>query len=165
MFHHFRSRGGWPRRYAYGYAACYASPEHHEQDRQRERDGSRYESRRHGRGRSGRSGVRRPLRYLSYHLGLDEDQMRRVAVTLDTLKMEREQARLDESRTVSSLADLVRKDDVSVDDLKQALAPRVDSAQRLQLAIARAVLEIKDVLDTEQREEFSYLLSNRTIVL
>ncbi len=96
---------------------------------------------------------------------LDDEQMRRVAAILDRLKNEREQAKLDESRTVSELAALVTTEGVSIDDLKSALAPRVASAERLQLVVARAVQEITEVLELEQREEFAYLLSNRSIVL
>lgn len=141
---------GWSRRYAFAHA--YHQPS--------------YESRKHSSYRShGGFGVRRPLRYLGYHLDLDDEQMRRVAAILDRLKNEREQATLDESRTVSELAALVTKEGVSIDDLKSALAPRVASAERLQLVVARAVQEITEVLELEQREEFAYLLSNRSIVL
>ena len=147
MYHRYH---GWSRRYAFAHA--YHQPS--------------YESRKHSSYRShGGFGVRRPLRYLGYHLDLDDEQMRRVAAILDRLKNEREQAKLDESRTVSELAALVVKEGVSIDDLKAALAPRVASAERLQLVVARAVQEITEVLELEQREEFAYLLSNRSIVL
>ena len=68
------------------------------------------------------------MRYLGYQLDLDDEQMRRVAVILDRLKTEREQAKLDESRTVSELAELVVKDGVSIDELKSALSPRAAMA-------------------------------------
>ena len=121
-----------------------------------------YESRRHGRGNFG---VRRPLRYLTYQLDLDEAQTRKVAAILDQLKHEREQAKLDESRTVSNMAELVTNPDLSVDMLKEALAPRVDAAERLQAAVARAIQQMAVVLDPDQREEFAYLLTSKAIVL
>ena len=146
MYHHCN---WWSRRYAYAYAAPHQSR-------------SYYESRRHR--RSG-FGVRRPLRYLGYQLDLDEDQMRKVAAILDALKVEREQGSLDEKKTVSELANIVTKGDVSVDELRDVLKPRIDSAGRLQLAVARAVLEMVEVLDEDQREEFAYLLRNGTVRL
>lgn len=147
MYHRY---AGWSRRYAYAHA-CYQPF---------------YASRNYGKHRShGGFGVRRPLRYLGYQLDLDDEQMRRVAVILDRLKTEREQAKLDESRTVSELAELVVKVGVSIDELKSALSPRVASAERMQLVVARAVQEIAEVLEREQREEFAYLLSNRSIVM
>ena len=146
MYHHCN---WWSRRYAYAHAASHGSR-------------SYYESRRHR--RSG-FGVRRPLRYLGYQLDLDEEQMRKVAAILDTLKVEREQGSLDEKKTISELANIVTKGDVSIDELRDVLKPRIDSAGRLQLAVARAVLEMVEVLDEDQREEFAYLLRNGTVRL
>ena len=154
MFHHCRR---WAPRYAYAYAAD-CGPRRHRKSRSEHT----YESRRHGRSNFG---VRRPLRYLTYHLDLDETQTRKVATILDQLKHEREQSKLDESRTVSDLADLVTNPDLSVDMLKEALAPRVDSAERLQLAVARAVQQLAVVLDPDQRAELAYLLTSKALVL
>ena len=146
MYHHCN---WWSRRYAYAHAASRTSKNY-------------YESRHH---RRGGFGVRRPLRYLGYQLDLDEDQMRKVAAILDRLKVEREQGSLDEKKTVSELANIVTKEDVSVDELREVLKPRIDSAGRLQLAVARAMLEMVALLDADQREEFAYLLRNGTLHL
>jgi hypothetical protein len=146
---------GWSRRHAY--ANCTTG-----RDTQQPK-ASLYESRRHSRGSS--FGVRRPLRYLAYHLDLSEDQMRRVAILLDRLKTEREQALLDESKTVTSAAELIVKDDVSMDELTRALDPRSEAAQRLALATARTLFEIRSILEPDQIKDFAYLLSNRSIVL
>ncbi len=154
MFHYSRR---WGPGYAYAYACGPTSRRH-----RKSRSEHTYESRRHG---HGRFGVRRPLRYLTYHLELDETQVRKVAAILDQLKNEREQAKLDESRTVSDLAELVTNTDLSVDMLKEALAPRVEAAERLQLAVARAIQQMAVVLDPDQREEFAYLLTSKAIVL
>ena len=148
MFHHCM---GWTRRHAYAHG-----------NSQSKTQSSFYESRQHGRSSLG---VRRPLRYLAYHLDLSEDQMRRVAILLDRLKTEREQARLDESKTVTSIAELIEKSDLSMDDLAKALDPRIAATQRLTMLTARTVFEIRDLLDEKQRQDFAYLISNRTIVL
>jgi hypothetical protein len=96
---------------------------------------------------------------------MDDGQVRRIAAILDRLKTEREQAKLDEARTVTNLAALVTNPEVGVDMFKEALAPRVESAERLQLAIARAVQDIVTELDAEQREDFAYLLNSKAFVL
>ena len=152
MYHNCR---GWSRRYAYGWAQA---PRYEDT----EATSSHYESRHFGgRRRSSRSGgfgTRRPLRYLSYNLDLDEKQVRQVAAILDGLKMEREQATLDEKKTVAELASLVTRDDLSVEALRSALAPRLASAEHLQVSIAKGLHEIVGLLDADQRQEFAYLL-------
>ncbi len=137
----------WSRRYAYATAQS---------------NQPFFESRQY---RRGTFGVRRPLRYLSYQLDLDEAQRRRIAAALDRLKMEREQGKLDKKKTVSDLADLVTRENVSVDELRKALAPRLESTENLQMAIARAVQEIVAVLDADQREEFAHLLRSGVLNL
>ena len=118
---------------------------------------------RHG-SRSGSFGVRRPLRYLSYQLDLDESQRRHVAAALDSVKIEREQMALDEKKMVSELADLVYDDatdeshKLSTDTLKEALSTRVRSSEQLQKRTAKALKQIVEVLDPDQRQEFAYLI-------
>jgi hypothetical protein len=148
MYHHCNR---WSRRYAY------ASAYHDAKSEQ-----PFYESREH---RRGSFGVRRPLRYLSYQLDLDEQQRRRIAAVLERLKIEREQGALDQKKTVAGLADLVTREDVSIDELRKALAPRVQSTENLQMAIARAVQEIVALLDSDQREEFAHLLRSGALKL
>ena len=141
----------WSRRYAY--ASAYNDPQSQRPF---------FESRQH---RRGNFGVRRPLRYLSYQLDLDEQQKRSVAAVLDRLKIEREQGRLDHKKTVSALADLVTREDVSVEELRAALAPRLASSENLQIAIAKAVQEIVTLLDPDQREEFGHLMRSGVLDL
>ena len=156
MFHHCNR---WSRRYAYAYGYVDGRSQKHS-------DSTNYESRRHrSRHSAGGFGVRRPLRYLAYHLDLDDGQMRRIAAIMDRLRTEREQAKLDEARTVTKVASLVTNPDVSVDLLKDALAPRVASAEQLQLATARALQDIIVELDAEQREDFAYLMNAKGFVL
>ena len=92
-------------------------------------------------------------------------ERRRIAAALDRLKMEREQGKLDKKKTVSDLADLVTRENVSVDELRKALAPRLESTENLQMAIARAVQEIVAVLDADQREDIAHLLRSGVLYL
>ena len=102
MFHCYR----WPRTYAHAHSG--SSGIRHPY----------YESRgvRHG-----GFGMRRPLRYLSHHLNLDESQRRKLAASFERLKLEREQANLDRKRVDAVLAEEFVQTDVSGDDLRQAL--------------------------------------------
>ena len=133
---HFRYGcfGPWPMRsmkmaYAYGYAAPDSSFDEASFEDQGSREGesrgrSTWYAHREHRGRrghrSGNFGVRRPLRYLSYQLDLDESQRRQVAAALDSVKIEREQMALDEKKMVSELADLVH--DGGPEDAENKLA-------------------------------------------
>jgi hypothetical protein len=142
---------GWKRYAVAGYTTPVDDSEADEQP-------SYQESRHHSGHRGGSFGARRPLRYLSYRLDLDESQQRTLAAILERLKIDREQAKLDEQKTVSEVATMVTGETISVDGFQQALAPRVDSARNLQIAIAKAMQELTDLLDVDQREELAHLL-------
>ena len=153
-----RRAHGWPYRYAWG-TAWYGSPESQEDSTGPEARDPYYMHRDHRRrGRSGSFGVRRPLRYLSYQLDLEESQRRKVAAVLDRVKVEREQSELDEKKMVSALADLIEKPDLSTASVQETLSTRVRSTEKLQATIARSIGEIVAVLDPDQREEFAYLV-------
>jgi hypothetical protein len=163
--------------YAYGYAApagssadddSYREDSFSRDDRSERARGTWYAHREH-RGRrghrSGNFGVRRPLRYLSYQLDLDESQRRQVAAALDSVKIEREQMALDEKKMLSELADLVHDGGaedaelvLSTDALKETLSARVRSNEQLSMRIAKALKQIVEVLDPDQRQEFAYLI-------
>ncbi len=166
----------WPMRpmkmaYAYGYAAPADDPGADRRDDERRPDDEPPASwtwyahrqhrgrRRHG---GGNFGVRRPLRYLSYQLDLDESQRRQIAAALDSLKIEREQAELDEKKMLSELADLVDAGGgdggLDTDAVKTALSARVRSSEQLQKRTAKALKQIAEVLDPDQRQEFAYLI-------
>jgi len=119
-----------------------------------------YESRQSG---AARFGIRRPLRYLSYHLDLDEAQRRQVAASLEQIKLEREQIDLSRKRANGVLADRFVQPEVSVDDFRQALSRQEQAETQLRTVIAKSLHDIADVLDEEQRDEFAHLL--RTGVL
>ena len=119
-----------------------------------------YETRRH---RGAQFGVRRPLRYLSSQLDLSENQMRRMASALNAIKNEREQSALDEKRTVAAIADLMTDGTPTLEELNAALEPRNKSAEQLHAEIAQAMVQISDMLDEDQREQFASLLSSGAI--
>lgn len=148
MFH----RNQWPYRYAYAHS--HSCGIHRLESRAHQSRGGR---------RHGGFGVRRPLRYLSYHLDLDESQRRQLAASFERIKLEREQAELDKKKSDASLADEFIRSEVSVEELRQALAPRAQIDANLQTVVAKELFEIATMLDAEQREEFAHLL--RTGVL
>lgn len=102
--------------------------------------------------------MRRPLRFLAYKLGLDEQQVSELAVILDGLKMERAQAELDLRRTGSAYADLLAADTFDDAAASQIAGDRVRSAERVQKVVQAAVGEIHRLLAEEQRRRFVYLL-------
>jgi len=168
---HYRCFGAmWPMRpmkmaYAYGYTVPDEDSRARDGEPGERSSGTWYAHRRH-RGRRSHGGadfgVRRPLRYLSYQLDLDESQRRQIAAALDTLKLEREQMALDEKKMLSELADLVDSDGddegLNTDALKDALSARVRSSEHLQKRTAKALKQIVEVLDPDQRQEFAYLI-------
>ncbi len=103
-------------------------------------------------------GVRRPLRYLSYQLDLDEAQARKVASILNRLKTEQEQAALDHKRTVAAVADLIAGAEPLEQELTIALAPRKQSEDRMQQEVRSAIQALHAVLDQDQRERLADLM-------
>ncbi len=143
----------WPWRYAYA-----AVQSNHPNQK------PFYESRwKHHAGRS--FGVRRPLRFLAHELDLDEPQTRKMAAILNRLKTEREQAALDEKRTVAAMATLLEDGTPTLDEVREALAQRVKSAELLQDETAQALVSISTFLDEDQREQFINLLLTGSVTL
>ncbi len=123
------------------------------------------ESRWHNRGGGSSFGVRRPLRYLVHKLDLDESQTRKMAGVLNQLKTEREQAELDEKRTVAAMAHLLEEGTPSLDEVRVALSGRVKSAEHLREETAKALVAISNFLDDDQRDEFVNLLLTGSVSL
>lgn len=159
----------WPWRYAYAASfakacttACNTSDR---SGRDRSVQNSNFqESRWHHSGGSG-FGVRRPLRYLSHHLDLDESQVRRMATVLNSLKTEREQVELDEKRTVAAMANLLESGTPTLDEVREVLDVRVKSAELLKEETAKSLVSISDFLDDDQRHEFIKLLLTNSVTL
>lgn len=115
------------------------------------------ESRWHGH-RGSSFGVRRPLRYLAHRLDLDDNQMRRMATVLNQLKTEREQASLDEKRTVAGLAAIMAEGTPTLDDCREVLTGRTKATEQLNEETAKSIVAICDLLDDDQRAEFVDLM-------
>ncbi len=139
----------WPWRYAYASAVNHAA--------HTIRKRSRYETRMHRHG-GGDFGVRRPLRYLTHALDLDEGQTRRMARVLNQLKTEREQGKVDENRTNAEVARLLESGTPTMDEMRTALAKRVSSAEHMREETAKALVAMSDLLDDDQREMLAGLL-------
>ena len=116
-------------------------------------------------GGGGALGVRRPLRFLAWKLGLNEQQVGELAKILNDLKTERAQAAVDHRRTVAAFADAIVAD--AFDDKRAAEGgdQRVKSAQQLRDAVVRALGRIHAVLDARQRSELAYLIRTGALTI
>src|SRR2546428_7417763 len=103
-------------------------------------------------------GVRRPLRFLAFQLGLDETQTREVARILDELKTERAQASVDHRRMSAALADLLAEDSFDATRAAEAGPARGESAERMRQATLRALDPPHPVLRPQQRPQVRALL-------
>jgi Spy/CpxP family protein refolding chaperone len=114
---------------------------------------------------AGSFGVKRPLRFLAYKLGLSEPQVTELAAILDELKTERAQAAVDDRRTLSAFAEAISGE--AFDDRKAAdgAALRKKSAERLDDAVVKALGRIHKLLTPQQRERFAYLIRTGTVLL
>jgi Spy/CpxP family protein refolding chaperone len=110
-------------------------------------------------------GVRRPLRFLAYRLGLDESQTREVARILDELKTERAQAAVDHRRMSGALADVLVEDTFDAARAAEAAGARVQSAERMRQATVRALDRIHRVLRPEQRATLAMLIRTGAVTL
>ena len=110
-------------------------------------------------------GVRRPLRFLAYKLGLDERQVTELARVLNELKTERAQAEVDRRRTVAALADAVAGDSFDGARRAKAAACGCKSAERLRDAVVKALQQIHALLDEEQRKRLAYLIRTGTLAI
>ena len=108
-------------------------------------------------------GVRRPLRFLAYKLGLDERQVGELARILNSLKTERAQAEVDGRRAMAGLADAIAGATFDPQAASAAATVRVHSAERLRDAVTRALAELHGVLDPEQRARLAYLIRTGTL--
>jgi len=103
-------------------------------------------------------GVRRPLRYLAFKLGLDERQVGELARILNALKTERAQAEVDGRRAMAGLADAVASTTFDRQAAADAASARVRSAERLRDAVTTALADLHAMLDPEQRTRLAYLI-------
>src|SRR5262245_29135259 len=111
----------------------------------------------------GAFGVRRPLRFLAFKLGLDEQQTAELARILNALKTERAQAEVDSRRAMAGLADAIAGSSFDAQAAGDAATLRVRSAERLRDAVAKALGELHVLLDPEQRARLAYLIRTGTL--
>ena len=110
-------------------------------------------------------GVRRPLRFLAFKLGLDEGQVAEFARILNELKTERAQAEVDRRRTVAAFADAVAGEGFDAAKAGEGGTLRVASAERLREAVTKALQQIHALLDQEQRKRLAYLIRTGTLII
>lgn len=116
-------------------------------------------------GGGGSFGVRRPLRFLAYKLGLDEQQVSTLARILDELKTERAQAEVDRRRTVAAFADALTASSFDVNRANEGGELRVQSAARLRQAVVKALQEIHAALNPDQRARLAYLIRTGALAI
>src|SRR6185436_9791661 len=114
---------------------------------------------------AGGFGIRRPLRFLAWKLGLSEPQLERFAAVINELKTERAQASVDDRRALTLLAEAAIGDEFDTTKAGEAARLRVESAQRLQQRVADSLAQMHAVLDAEQRARLAYLLRTGTLVM
>jgi len=114
---------------------------------------------------SGGFGIRRPLRFLAWKLGLSEPQLERFAAVINELKTERAQASVDDRRALTLLADAATAEAFDQAKAQEAAKLRIESAQRLQQRVADALAQMHAVLEPDQRTRLAYLLRTGTLVM
>ncbi|MGO8994253.1 MAG: Spy/CpxP family protein refolding chaperone [Polyangiaceae bacterium] len=113
----------------------------------------------------GSFGVRRPLRFLAHKLELNEEQVAELARILDDLKTERAQGAVDHRRTTAAFADAIGSESFDEAKVAEAADTRVKSADRLRVAVVKALGRIHKLLDAEQRAKLAYLLRTGALAI
>jgi Spy/CpxP family protein refolding chaperone len=110
-------------------------------------------------------GARRPVRFLAVRLDLDDAQVARLAKIVERLRVEREQAAVDTRRAAGALADAFEGAALEASQIEAATRLRVEATRRVQESVARALGELHELLDAEQREEFASLIRSGAVHL
>ncbi len=111
----------------------------------------------------GHFGVRRPLRFLAYRLGLEDAQVAELAKILDEIKTERAQAAVDHRRALSAFADAIAGETFDEAKAASGAALRLQSAERLKGAVVSALGRLHRLLEPAQRERLAYLIRTGTL--
>jgi hypothetical protein len=114
---------------------------------------------------AGGFGVRRPLRFLAWKLGLSESQVAEFAVIINGLKTERAQAAVDDRRALTLLAEAAQANAFDAAKAAEASKLRIGSQERLQTQVADALGRMHALLDDEQRGRLAYLLRTGTLAM
>jgi len=112
---------------------------------------------------AGAFGIRRPLRFLAFKLGLDERQVGELARILDDLKTERAQAEVDGRRATAAFADAISGERFDAERATGGGAIRVTTAEHLRDAVTKALERLHALLEPEQRERLGYLIRTGTL--
>lgn len=110
-------------------------------------------------------GARRPVRFLADRLDLDDAQIAKLAKILERLRVEREQAAVDSRRAAGAIADAFEGAALEAERLDEATRLRVEATRRVQESVARALRELHELLDGEQREELASLIRSGALRL
>jgi len=110
-------------------------------------------------------GVRRPLRFMSWKLELNETQVEQLASILADLKTERAQAAVDHRRSVGLFADALEGDVFDGDKAAHGAEGRVQTAAKLKAAVLVALTRTHAMLDPEQRKALAYLLRSGQLTI
>src|SRR5262249_52871952 len=100
---------------------------------------------------AGGFGIRRPLRFLAWKLGLSEPQLERFAAVINELKTERAQASVDDRRALTLLADAATGESFDTAKAQEAARLRAESTQRLQQKVADSLAQMHGALEPDQR--------------
>lgn len=103
-------------------------------------------------------GGRRPMRFLARRLNLSDDQFRKVAAILSSLRVARQQAAVDRQRAMAHYATAMEADALDPAALDAAQAQQAAAAKAQHEAMAEALAGLHALLDDEQRAELSLLL-------
>jgi Spy/CpxP family protein refolding chaperone len=114
---------------------------------------------------AGAFGVRRPLRFLTYKLGLHQEQVAAFARILTEVKNERAQAEVDSRRALAAFADALSGSTFDEQGAGAGAALRVRSAERLREIVVKALGQIHSLLEPEQRERLAYLIRTGTLII
>jgi Spy/CpxP family protein refolding chaperone len=110
-------------------------------------------------------GVRRPLRFLAWKLGLSEAQITELATILDELKTERAQASVDDRRALTAFAEAVSVETFDEAKARAGASSRTKSAETLQAEVVRALTRMHALLNQEQRAKLAYMIRTGALVL
>jgi len=110
-------------------------------------------------------GVRRPLRVLAHKLDLNEAQVAELAKLLTDLKTERAQAEVDTRRTLAAFADALGGETFDEARANEGGKLRVDTAERLRVAVDKALRRMHALLEPDQRERLAYLIRTGVITI
>jgi Spy/CpxP family protein refolding chaperone len=154
MCHSHSHHGGWAREH---HAGCGCGPRHAAEHFAHHHFG--------GGDPAGGFGVRRPLRFLAWKLGLDEPQLEQLAAIINELRTERAQAAVDDRRALALLADAVAGDSFDAAKAAEAARLRTESQDRLQKRVAEALSRMHQQLQPDQRNRLAYLLRTGTLAM